>query len=251
MVPHPADAAGSAAAPERDPDEVEIPEGPYLSIETPVDYVGEAALGPTLVEDGTAGRRDQRARPKISSSPPPARAKVAAQVRPRPLDLYKEALEALHAGHHAAALAGFRRFLALHPHHDYADNAQYWIGECFYDQASYPGAIQEFRRVVERYPRGNKVPDAMLKLGFSLAASGDEKGARRVLSSLVKAYPDNQSARLAFEKLDGGAGRPTSVSSRLNPGADLVSPMRSSSLKVEATFGAPVSALVPARDGHR
>ena len=69
---------------------------------------------------------------------------------------------------HDAAERGFREFVRRYPHHDYADNAQYWLGECFYDQRAYDKAAPEFRAVVQRWPTGNKAPDAMLKLGFSL-----------------------------------------------------------------------------------
>ena len=57
------EADGRAVPPESDPDEVEIPEGPYLSIETPVEYVGEAALGANVAEGARAVRRDKVVRP--------------------------------------------------------------------------------------------------------------------------------------------------------------------------------------------
>ena len=100
--------------------------------------------------------------------------------------------------------AGFRRFLARYPRHDYADNAQYWIGECYYDLKQYHAATREFRRVVERYPRGNKVPDAMLKLGFSQLAAGERREGRQVLESLRKTYPKHEAARLAALRLARG-----------------------------------------------
>ena len=118
-----------------------------------------------------------------------------------PLRIYRDALEALRAGHHAAALAGFRRFLDHYPVHDYADNAQYWIGECYYDLHQYQAATREFRAVIERYPRGNKVPDAMLKLGFSHLALGQVVEGRQVLDSLVRAFPKHASAALATTRL--------------------------------------------------
>jgi tol-pal system protein YbgF len=118
-----------------------------------------------------------------------------------PLRIYRDALEALRAGHHAAALAGFRRFLDHYPVHDYADNAQYWIGECYYDLHQYQAATREFRAVIERYPRGNKVPDAMLKLGFSHLALGQAVEGRQVLDSLVRAFPKHTSAGLATTRL--------------------------------------------------
>jgi tol-pal system protein YbgF len=118
-----------------------------------------------------------------------------------PLRLYRSALAALRAGKHAPALAAFRRFLVRYPTHDYADNALYWIGECYYDLKEHRSAAREFRGVIERYPRGNKVPDAMLKLGFSYLAAGETATGRQVLESLRRAFPHHASSALATTRL--------------------------------------------------
>ena len=90
-----------------------------------------------------------------------------------------------------------RRF----PHHDYADNAQYWLGECFYDQKRYDKAAPEFRAVVQRWPTGNKAPDALVKLGFSLLALGEIDKGHSTLREVPTAYPRTEAARLASERL--------------------------------------------------
>ena len=187
--------------------------------EQTVEYEGDALR--------TGGARDGH-NPRLSSSgvrrpqlrlsaPEPvkeARARVASSESVAVLRLYREALESLRAGNQKAALAGFRRFLDENPRHAYADNAQYWIGECFYDVRDYRAAEPEFRRVIERYPHGNKVPDAMLKLGFTLLASGQTPAGTIVLESLTRAFPKHDSARLASFRLahpeeePGPAGSP-------------------------------------------
>jgi tol-pal system protein YbgF len=117
------------------------------------------------------------------------------------LDLYKRSLEALRAGRHVEAAAGFRDFLKQHPNHDFADNAQYWLGECYYDQKDYPMAMREFRRVVEKYPQGNKVADALLKVGFAHLALGSTEAGRQTLEQVVRSYPRQEAAALASAKL--------------------------------------------------
>src|SRR5690606_999665 len=72
------------------------------------------------------------------------------------LALYRRGTAALKAREHAGAIAAFREIVARFPQHDYADNAQYWLGEAYYDQKDYARAITEFRATVSRYPRGNK-----------------------------------------------------------------------------------------------
>ena len=121
--------------------------------------------------------------------------------RADPVDLYRQSYDALKAGHHPEALTGFRDFVRQHPAHDLADNAQYWLGECYYDQKDYPAAVREFRRVVEKFPHGNKVPDALLKIGFSYLATGAFEAGRQTLEQLVRSYPRHDAAALATARL--------------------------------------------------
>jgi tol-pal system protein YbgF len=115
--------------------------------------------------------------------------------------MYKRALTALRAGHTKKALAGFRRFLARHPKHDLADDAQFWLAECHSEQHDLPGAEAEYRRMIETYPNGSKVPDAMLKLGRTLAVEGEAASSRQVYESLARAFPNHEAGRAAAEQL--------------------------------------------------
>jgi tol-pal system protein YbgF len=141
--------------------------------------------------------------PPIRGSAPAAPSSPTEHAAPaaEPLALYKSAYDELRAGRHDAAERGFREFVRRYPHHDYADNAQYWLGECFYDQKRYDKAAPEFRTVVQRWPTGNKAPDAMLKLGYSLIALGDLDKGRQALRELPASYPRTEAARLASERL--------------------------------------------------
>ena len=123
-----------------------------------------------------------------------------------PATLYRTAYQALRDGHVEAAESQFGEFLRRFPKHDYADNAQYWIGECYYGKHDFERASAEFRVVVSRYPTGNKAPDALLKLGYSLLAMGREKEGRQLLAHIPLAYPRTDAARLAEERL--GSSQP-------------------------------------------
>jgi tol-pal system protein YbgF len=115
--------------------------------------------------------------------------------------LYKRYYAALRAGDHAQAISGFRGFVKRFPTHDYADNAQYWLGEAYYDQKRYKRAISEFRAVLDNYPRGNKVADALLKMGYCYAALGNEETARDLLTQVTELYPKSGPAKLAARRL--------------------------------------------------
>lgn len=114
---------------------------------------------------------------------------------------YQRHYAALRAGDHAAAIAGFRAFVEQYPQHDYADNAQYWLGEAYYDQKDYKRAMREFRRVVKNHPRGNKVPDSLLKIGYCYAALNERDKARDVLQQVMRVYPASGPAKLAERRL--------------------------------------------------
>ncbi|HUQ04452.1 MAG TPA: tol-pal system protein YbgF [Kofleriaceae bacterium] len=118
------------------------------------------------------------------------------------LSLYRRGTAALKAREHSAAVAAFRDLVARFPQHDYADNAQYWLGEAFYDQKDYARAITEFRATVSRYPRGNKVPDALLKIGFAYQALGETDKARAALEQVVSLYPGSSPAAIAAARLE-------------------------------------------------
>ncbi|HPH68607.1 MAG TPA: tol-pal system protein YbgF [Kofleriaceae bacterium] len=115
---------------------------------------------------------------------------------------YRDAVALLKRGSHAESIAMLREFLVENPNHDYADNAQYWLGEAFYDQKDYPHAVAEFRTTVEKFPQGNKVPDAMLKVGYCYYAMGQAEKGDTVLAELMRLYPKSEPAVLAAKRLE-------------------------------------------------
>jgi tol-pal system protein YbgF len=136
------------------------------------------------------------------TAPPPRRPARRAAPRPDPAAVeYQAAIARVRSKDHAGALAALRAFLAAHPRHDLADNAQYWLGEVYYDQRDWARALVEFRTTVESYPRGNKVPDALLKMGYCFVALGQTARARAALELVIESYPRTPPAELAAKKL--------------------------------------------------
>jgi tol-pal system protein YbgF len=114
---------------------------------------------------------------------------------------YKEALKFLERKEYKASIAQFKGFLQKYPKNDYADNAQYWIGESHYALREFDQAILEFDLVRRNYPEGDKVPASLLKLGFAFAELGDKVDARLILQELVDRYPQSEEATKAKDKL--------------------------------------------------
>ncbi len=114
---------------------------------------------------------------------------------------YEEAYAAYKEHRHDKALALFKRFYKRYPGHNLADNAQYWIGEIYYDQEDYPNAILVFKEVVTRHAEGNKASGALLKIGFSYVGLDDPANARVFLKRVIKNYPFSESEAKARAKL--------------------------------------------------
>lgn len=114
---------------------------------------------------------------------------------------YSEALKTFKSGTYAEAREMFQKFLKSFPDTEYSDNAQFWIGECYYFEGQYEKAILEYEKVVQNYPKGNKVADALLKQAFSFLDLGDQASAKVLLQRIINDYPNTTSARRAREKL--------------------------------------------------
>jgi len=116
-------------------------------------------------------------------------------------DSYMKAFGLFSSNNYGGAIAAFEAFIKSHPDSEYAGNAQYWIGECYYTQRDYTRGLEAFNKVVEKYPKGKKVPDALLKVGYSLISLNEPEKARAVLETLVEKYPKTPAAAKARERL--------------------------------------------------
>jgi tol-pal system protein YbgF len=114
---------------------------------------------------------------------------------------YDEAFRAVERKDYRAAIPRLREFLKKYSNSSFADNAQYWLGECYYGLKEYDQAILEFDTVRRKYPKGDKVPAALLKQGFAFAELGDKVDARLILQELVDRYPQSEEAGKAKQKL--------------------------------------------------
>ena len=116
-------------------------------------------------------------------------------------DLYTSSKQAFDQGDFEAARKGFHKIITDFPTSEHADNAQFWIGEIYYREKWYEKAILEYQKVIENYPKGNKVPASLLKQGFAFLSLGDKANARLILNELAKKYPDTNEGKIAVQKL--------------------------------------------------
>lgn len=118
-----------------------------------------------------------------------------------PEDAYSAAYSDISAGRYDLAREAFRLYLKHYPDTEVSDNAQYWIGECLYATGDFQGAITEFKRVAEVYPKGDKVPAALFKAGVSQARLKQNEEAKKSFRLVIQRYPKSPEAALAKERL--------------------------------------------------
>jgi len=114
---------------------------------------------------------------------------------------YREALELVRQGQCNQAIPRLRDFIRKNAKSEFADNAQYLIGSCYYMQRDYNRAIIELNEVLLKYPRAEKVPPALLMLADAFADSGDKIDARLILQKLISDHPRSEEAEKGRQKL--------------------------------------------------
>ena len=140
-------------------------------------------------------------------APPPKATPPKPKPEPKPLQpldytkLYDTAYDDYQRQNYSLARTGFAEYLRLFPETDLADNAQYWIGECYYAEGKYEEASSAFKEVITKYPTGNKVPRAMLKAGHAQLQLGRKDQARLMFQQVIDAYPLSSEADQAKSRL--------------------------------------------------
>ena len=115
---------------------------------------------------------------------------------------YQAAFGLLKQGQYDRAIPAFQKFLSVYGDSSLADNAQYWLGEAYYVNRTFPEALNAFQHMVDRYPQSRKIPDALLKIGYCRYELKQWDSAREVLSKVTTQYADTPSGRLAQQRLD-------------------------------------------------
>jgi len=118
-----------------------------------------------------------------------------------PTLLYSKARDKLLEEKFNEAGALFKAFVIQHPDNRLANNALYWLGECHYSQKEFSKAIGIFNELVNRYPKGEKVPDALLKTAYAYLKLHNTERAHDYLKLVVKRYPFTPAGEKAEQKL--------------------------------------------------
>ncbi len=159
-------------------------------------YLGlqELAVSPppqVTTENKTAKAEPAAANVETTDKKPPTSAE----------ELYGKAFQLFRAGQFESARGEFASYLKLYPKTDLTDNAQFWLGECYYAEKSYREAIAAYEKTIQEYPKSEKVSSALLKQGMAFLELGDKTAAKILLKKVVKGHPNSNQAKIAQSKL--------------------------------------------------
>ena len=125
-----------------------------------------------------------------------------------PLEQYEFATSFLKVGDYNMAERAFREFVDTNPDNDLSGNAQYWYAETFRIRQLYTDAASAYLEGYQKYPKSEKAPINLLKLGVSLVQIGEKDQGCLMIAGVKKQYPNAtqsvlQKAKYEEKKFEG------------------------------------------------
>lgn len=118
-----------------------------------------------------------------------------------PKEVYNMAYTDYRKGNFELAIDGFKIYRDQFPESPLADNALYWIGECYFSQKKFEESIDSFNELILNYPQGDTIPAAYLKKGISLTELGKKEEALSVFKLLISKFPLEEETKIAQQKI--------------------------------------------------
>ena len=113
---------------------------------------------------------------------------------------YQAALATYRNRRYDEALGQFAETLSMAPYSEWADNAQYWIGECYYGLGKFQQALIEFTKVFA-YQKTEKDDHAQLKIARCYLSLGEKDKALMAFQKLLDEYPESDKIEEARQEM--------------------------------------------------
>jgi tol-pal system protein YbgF len=129
---------------------------------------------------------------------------TAAQNPPAPESkdqLFDEAYKRYQASQWEESRRLFRTFITRFNRDDRADNAQYWIGQSYFEERKYAAAIAEFKKVIDNFPTSDAVDGAMYGMALAFVELKYCTEGEAYLQDLTKRYPRSALVEKAHKKI--------------------------------------------------
>ncbi len=119
---------------------------------------------------------------------------------PPPEDLFRQIYLDFSRREYQLTLEECESFLAEYPDDPLGEEVLFVRGQCLMEQSRYAEALKEFSTILQRYPRGKRVPGALLRMAVSYDVMGQKELAAGVVRRLLKEHPDSEEAKVAAER---------------------------------------------------
>ena len=119
-----------------------------------------------------------------------------------PAKQYEFATSFLKVGDYTTAEKAFREFVITNPKNELAGNAQYWYAETFRIRQLYTDAATAYLEGYQKYPKSDKAPINLLKLGVSLVQIGEKDQGCLMIVGVEKQYPKAKKSVLQKAKYE-------------------------------------------------
>ena len=160
---------------------------PRMRIPTTDDPLAEQLISP---ETETAGA------PPVGPATPTTIPGVS------PQRLYDMAFADYAAGQWSLAITGFEAYITAFPRSTQADDAQFYIGQTYYNDGKYQDAKEAFDTAIATYLDGDVLPEAYYKRGLSLDRLGNTEEALASFQILIDRYPNSTMTTLAQQAIN-------------------------------------------------
>ncbi len=118
-----------------------------------------------------------------------------------PNELLEMGNKAMSDKDYRAARRAFETILSKHPKYAKADEAAFLIGDSFFAEGQWVGAIFEYQKVLQNYPRSSRRSAATYGIGESFAKLGKCEEAGVFFETVVNEHPGSRQVRDAREYL--------------------------------------------------
>ncbi|HEY7242456.1 MAG TPA: tol-pal system protein YbgF [Xanthobacteraceae bacterium] len=95
---------------------------------------------------------------------------------------------------YALAEDSFHNFLSKYPSDRLAGEATFWLGESLFQRQRFREAAEAFLNVSTKFEGNPRAPDALLRLGQSLASLGEKEAACASLGEVIRKFPRTSAA---------------------------------------------------------
>ena len=115
---------------------------------------------------------------------------------------YEFASSFLQIGDYSTAERTFKEFVETNPKHKLAGSAQYWYAETFRIRQLYTDAASAFLEGYQKYPKSDKAPINLLRLGVSMVQIGEKEQGCKMITSIKGTYPKAELSVLQKAKFE-------------------------------------------------